>query len=142
MAASQVGWECKMWRLHLCWGVRPSQKCTEYDKKLYLMVRLQFLNFEECWVLFHCNYSLVHSDFVVVPIRVTSEGQIEIFNHFLYLKPSICVQTLWNWIISIAKNSWNHLTVSKQMNNVKKKYLFVGWLVGWLVIIIVDYYKI
>ena len=31
--------------------------------------------------------------YVVVPVRVPSMDQIELFNHFLYLKPFKCVQT-------------------------------------------------
>ena len=37
-------------------------------------------------------------------------GQIELFNHLLYLKPFNCVQAI----------NWNHLTVCKQIANIKK----------------------
>ena len=40
----------------------PPNECPRYDTKLYLMVRIQFWNFEECGVTLHCHYSLVHSD--------------------------------------------------------------------------------
>ena len=55
-------------------------------------------------------------------------GQIEIFNHFLYLKLLDSIQT--NQLLIFDNNTWNHLTVSKQMspgsfkNNVTYK-LFV-----------------
>ena len=36
---------------------------------------------------------------VVVPVRVLSMGQIELFNNLLYLKPLKCMQTNKLWII-------------------------------------------
>ena len=66
-----------------------------YDSKLLLLVKLQFWSFVEWGVLLHCHYSQVHSDpGVVVPVRVLSMSQIELFNHLFYLKPFNCVQTV------------------------------------------------
>ena len=39
------------------------------------------------------------SPWVVVFVKVPSMGQIELFNHLLYLKPFNCVQTNEHWLI-------------------------------------------
>ena len=46
------------------------------------------------------------------PVCAPSMGQIEIFNHFQYLKQSSCVQTTDCWIelLVLHSNTWNHLT--------------------------------
>ena len=55
---------------------------------------------------------------VVIPVRVPSMGQIEVFKHLLYLKPFNCMQT-------INFNTWNRFTVCKQIssNLFKNSYL-------------------
>ena len=52
--------------------------CCGYNTKLYLVVRLQLWTSGECRVL-HWYYSHYHSDTVVVPIRVPSMDQIDMF---------------------------------------------------------------
>ena len=49
---------------------------------------------------------------VVVQVGVQSMGQIELFNHLLYLKPFNSMQTnKWCWIelLLLDSNTWNHL---------------------------------
>ena len=58
---------------------------------------------------------------VVVPDRVPSMNQIEIYNHILYVKPFNYDQTN-DWLIELLlwhRNIWNRLTQYKQMNNVE-----------------------
>ena len=50
---------------------------------------------------------------VVVPVRVPSMGQIELFNYLLDLKPFLC----WIELLVFKSNTWNHLTVCKQISS-------------------------
>ena len=43
--------------------------------------------FGKCRVSFHCHYFQVLGHGSVLPEGLTSLGQIEIFNHYIYLKP-------------------------------------------------------
>ena len=61
----------------------------------HLMLRLLFWNFKECGVPLHCHYSQL------VPVWISSMGQIEPFNHFY---------------------TWNHLTLYKQMISIQQNY--------------------
>ena len=47
---------------------------------------------------------------VVVPIKVPSMGQKEIFNYLM-------VQTN-EWLLVLCSNTWNNITTCKQMSNV------------------------
>ena len=58
---------------------------------------------------------------VVVPVRVPSMGQIELFNHLLYLKPFKCVQTLL--ILNSVNNTWNDYVQTNELWFVGKYYL-------------------
>ena len=55
-----------------------------------------------------------------VIVRVPSMGQIELYNHLLNLKPfdSINKWIMLKRIISV-RNTWNHLTVCKQVISIK-----------------------
>ena len=62
------------------------------------------------------HYSQIHS----VPVWVPSLSQIELFNHFLNLKPFNCQQTnYWykNELLVLHSKFWKHLTVCKQMSS-------------------------
>ena len=61
------------------------------------MVKLQSLSSEECGVLFYSYYSQVHWLNVVVPVRILSIGQMELFNQLTEYK----LMTL-NWIVSVT----------------------------------------
>ena len=81
---SLFSWGCRMQQQHISWEVRPPLSTGVLDLLLnQQMVRLLSWNFGECGVPFHWHYSPVQSDSEWVPWM----GQIEIFNHFLYLKP-------------------------------------------------------
>ena len=55
---SPVGWNCKIWQLNICWGVRIFNECP--DMRLNnLIIRLFVWSFLE--VRLHSNYSQVHS---------------------------------------------------------------------------------
>ena len=61
---------------------------------------------------------------VVVRVKVPCMGQIELFNHFLYLKPFNCMQTNNYWIELLVShnNTWNKLTMSfGSFKNVTKR---------------------
>ena len=77
----------------------PLNKCPGCDTNPASNVKLQSLNFGECRVPLYCHYSQVYSDLEwLYLVRVTSMGQIELFNHLLriimvsYLKPYSYVQ--------------------------------------------------
>ena len=53
-------------------------ECAGYDTKP---------SDSEAPVSLHCHYSKVHSDRVVVPVKIPSIDQLKLFNHLLYLKP-------------------------------------------------------
>ena len=53
-----VGWECRMHRLHLCWGVRSYQQLSTV-KVNHLMVRFESWRFGKFGVPLHCHYSLL-----------------------------------------------------------------------------------
>ena len=77
--------------------VQFDQECLGPSKGQ--MDRLQFWSFEKYAVILQCHYSQIHWPRVVISDRISSISQIEIFNHFLYLKRFNCVQTNeWCWI--------------------------------------------
>ena len=51
-----------------------------------LIVRFQSSNLGECRLPFHYHYSQVYSPGLVVPVRVPSLGQIELFSHLTVCK--------------------------------------------------------
>ena len=57
---------------------------------------------------------------VVAPDRVLSMSQIEQFDHLTVFKQ----MTFLIELLVILSNTWNRLTVCKQMSNVEKNYLF------------------
>ena len=69
-------------------GVRPPPKkwgCPGYDTKLHLVVRLQFWKSVEYRIPLQQHYSLVHSEIsVLVPVRIISQCQINLFENYLY----------------------------------------------------------
>ena len=83
----------------------------------HLMTRLQSWSFGECGVLLYSQYSQVHWSWVVVPVRISSMGQIELFNHLTMCKKNEVKKK--NWIIlflikaskffwfNIFNSSWN-----------------------------------
>ena len=75
---SPVSWSCRIHWLHLCRGVRLPLPASVLDMTL---------NYLNCLLL-----SCPLWPRVVVPVRVPSVAQIELFNHFLYLKPLKCGQ--------------------------------------------------
>ena len=64
-------------------GKNPSpNEFLEYDTKLHLMVRIQSWSSRKCRVPLHCYYYQVYSEpEVAVPAKVSSMGEIELFNH-------------------------------------------------------------
>ena len=81
---NQPSWICQ---LHLCRGIKPPpNECLGYGKAPVL----------ELWGMWSTlSLPLLPGSLlpgVVVPVRVLSMGQIELFNHLLYLKPFNCVQ--------------------------------------------------
>ena len=74
----------------LCRGVRtllcsPKMRCSVYDIKLHLMVKLLFWIFGEYGVSHHCYFSQVHSDPVLVSVSLPFMGQIDLFENYSYL---------------------------------------------------------
>ena len=51
---------------------------------------------------------------MVILAKVSSTGQIELFNHLLYLIPFNYVQIE---LLVLDRNTWNHLTEFKQMSS-------------------------
>ena len=51
---------------------------------------------------------------VILPVRVPSIDQIEMFNHLQFLKPFNCVQMK---LLMLDSNTWNYLTVCKHVNS-------------------------
>ena len=51
---------------------------------------------------------------MVVPVRVSSRGQTELYDHL-----SVCKQISDVELLVLYSNTWNHLTMYKQMNNVE-----------------------
>ena len=64
-----------------------SNECPGYDTKMHLMVRQQSWSFGEWGV-----------PGVVIPVRVPSMGQIELFNHLLYMRLYANKWLISNWI--------------------------------------------
>ena len=99
--SSPVSWGCRMYWLHLCWGVRlPCQLMSWIRTLKHLRIRLQSWRFRECEVPLHYHYSELHS-YIVID-RVSSIGQIELFDQILF----------------------NHLTVFKQITDVELNCLY------------------
>ena len=59
-----VDWGCRIHRLQLCWGVRPSYSWTSAldMTQNHLIVKLHSWSFGECGVPLHCHCTQVHSD--------------------------------------------------------------------------------
>ena len=113
---SPVSWDCKIHQLHLYREVRPPPHTHTYTMSVLDMT----LNWIWWWgstpgPFQNVKYFIISITprstltRVAVPIKVLSVGQIEIFNHLLYLKP-------FNYVQTINCNTWNHLTVYKQMH--------------------------
>ena len=69
----------------------------------HLMVRFQTWGFGECGVPLQCPYSQVHSD----PVRIPFMGQIEIFNHCVYLKTFNSAQK----ITTVELNNYYYIAI-------------------------------
>ena len=82
---SQVGWDCKIHRLHLYRVITPPHnESPKYDTQRRLMVRLQLWGIGSTSSLPLLPGSLLTE--VVVPDRVLSMGQIELFDHLIVCK--------------------------------------------------------
>ena len=69
--------------------------CLEIIYLIYMYKKDLSLNNQQ-WLIYHKtkpNQSGLLWPGIVEPVRVQSMDQIEIFNHFLYLKPFNCEQT-------------------------------------------------
>ena len=106
-----VGWGHKVHQLHLCRGVRPlPSNCPGYDTKLSdgdaSVLKL--------WRMWSTPlFPLLQDPLlwrVVVSVKVSSMGQMELFNILLYLKPFNCVQIK---LLVLNINTQNDLTVCK-----------------------------
>ena len=92
---SLVSWNSRIHWLYFWWGVkrRPSINCPRYDTK----PSDEEVAVLELWGMWStCSLLLLSFPLwldVVIPVRAWSTGQIELFNHLLYLKPFNCVQT-------------------------------------------------
>ena len=88
-----VGWECRIYQLHLYRGIRLLQLVSwiwhkpSDDEDLVLEI-WEMLTIPSLPLLPGPLWPVV-----VVSVRVPSMGQIELFNHILYLKPFNCVHT-------------------------------------------------
>ena len=106
----------------------PPNEFPGYNTKL-LMARLQPWSpwsFTECGVPIHCHYSQVHWSRIVVPVKVSSMGQIEVlsllyYKLFNYVQIELLVlnSNAWNHLTVqvINRITWNQLTVCKQINS-------------------------
>ena len=93
-----LGWVCRLHRLHLCWGVRPSNECPVYDTKQCdgeVPVILEIWGMRGTSSLPSLPGPLWPG--MVAPDRVLSMGQIEL-NCVLMLN-----WTTWNRAILIFK---------------------------------------
>ena len=113
-----VGWGCRIHWLHLCKEIRPSP----------MSILIMTLNCIWWWGSSSgagsSNPSLLllsDSLRLIVLVRVLSKGQIELSINFLYLKPFNFEQVE---LLVLNSNTWNHLTVCKQMSSgfLKKYY--------------------
>ena len=87
-----VGRVCRIHHLHLWRDVKPPSPMSVLDMTL---------NFIWWW-----GFN---------PVRASSMGQIELFNHLLCLKIFNWTQIEpFNWVQTINSNTWNYLTVCKQ----------------------------
>ena len=110
MTIIPISWVCRIRWLHLCCEVRPyPNECPGYDTKLFEGEALIL----ELWGMWSTPSlpSLPGPLWlrVVVSIKVLSLGQIEPLNHLLYrmqIKPLL-----------FDNNTWNNLTVCKQMSS-------------------------
>ena len=111
---SQFRWGSRIHRLHLCSGVRPSP-ITVLGMTLNQHAKASIL---ELWGMQNSPYLLLLPgplwSEVLVSVRVPFIGQIEMFNHLLYLKQFNCVSIE---LLVLDSNTWNYLTVCKQMTS-------------------------
>ena len=54
---------------------------------------------------------------MIVPDKVSSMGQIELFDHLTGYKQMTDIE-----LLVLHSNTWNFLTVCKQISNVESKY--------------------
>ena len=91
--ASPVVWCCRIHWLYLCGEVRPaSNKCPGYDSNQWWWDSSSGALGMWSSTLLLLLPGLLWPG-TVVPVKVPSMGQIELFNHLQYLKPFKCVQT-------------------------------------------------
>ena len=102
MAESQLCWGCRIYWLHLCKGVRPPpthNRCLGYDtipsKDDGPVLELSETQSTSLLLLPGPLWPRV-----VVPVRVPSMSQIELFKTLLYLEPFNCEWKMLNTIIS------------------------------------------
>ena len=99
---SPVGWACRIHWLYLCKGIWPlSNLFPGYDTKPY---DGEDLLLEICGISFYCHYSQVHSDIVVVPVKVSSMGQIELL-FWIWLLTTSGGTALFGWAYNMLNSS-------------------------------------
>ena len=117
--SSPVGWGSIISRLHFCRWVRTASPGLANALNMILN-HLKSLSFSKDRVSPLWPGPIKLGD--VVPVKVQSIGQIELINHFLYLKPFNCVKTYdryWNELLVLHSNIWNCLNACKRMNYVE-----------------------
>ena len=109
----------RIYQLLLYWGVKlPFCECPVYDTKL----SDGEASVLELWWMWSTPSLPLHSvplwPGVIILVRVPSMGLMEIFNHLLYLEPFNC-RNIWvmlKKLLVLNSNTWNQLTVCKQMS--------------------------
>ena len=118
---SPVGYGCRIHRLYLCIGVRLPRTSVLIMTLKYLMVRLQFRSFEE-FTIITTWFTLTWSGSTCQDPIYASNRNIQSFSIIVLFT---CVQTndrCWIKLFVLHINTWNHLTVSKRMNNLEYSY--------------------
>ena len=102
------GWSYRIYRLHLCRGVR-SPSLSVWDMILsYLMLRCQYWSSGECRVTLHCHYSQVHSFKNFISKRFVYKSYI--FNIYIYIYVAVNRCTFHWWTNSLIEVSWLNWT--------------------------------
>ena len=120
-----VGWGCRIHRLDFCRRVTLTpNECPGCGTKLHLMVRLQSSSFGKYDIPLP-NLLLLGPLWteLVVPIRLSSIGQRELFCHLPYLKPFNCTS---NWL-KLNKFISIRLQYLKPFNCVQRNEFRLVW---------------
>ena len=105
--ASSVSWGCRIRRQHFCRGVRPTPMSTLDMTQNNQMVRLQFWSFRGMWST--PSLPLLPGSLwpdIVVPLRLLSMGQIELFDHL-----TMCKQMKQIKLLASHCDAWNNSNV-------------------------------